>query len=350
MNNSSAWTAWKASEIILFLVCKRDFLESLYKIQSRQRLQGSERKQPPPKAFASAFVRSWTVGHSYLSIPQICWAAGPPPQSAGRETLTRWESTKSHNTLPDWGREMSVSLREVQGERVHMSQEWQLQSAEESYPWGRKGRRVVHPGTGRPRWWLWPERWRRRRRPRCRPDTWSDRCRRTEWQTPGSPGLTPGEGDTGSVSWTQGKNNNTTTQQQLGGCLEACGCLTCLSLRLSRVRSQEEEKTMSWPGERAYTNLRPLDWASVMRFRSWPEEGERAGRGGVQGVAGTRCDASQAKNFHICPRPDQLFWMQSRVTRVWWEELLTCGASSYFWLCFYLWVTSRIHLVHFVST
>lgn len=31
------------------------------------------------------------------------------------------------------------------------------------------------------------------KRPRCRPDTWSDRCRQTEWQTPGSPGRTPGE-------------------------------------------------------------------------------------------------------------------------------------------------------------
>lgn len=110
------------------------------------------------------------------------------------------------------------------------------------------------------------------KRPRCRPDTWSDRCRQTEWQTPGSPGRTPGErGDVVNEREKEAK------AQIIKPCSSAVVIIcpvsfTCLSLRLSSVRSQEEEKTMSCPGERAYTNFRPLDLASTMRVRNWPEE------------------------------------------------------------------------------
>lgn len=75
-----------------------------------------------------------------------------------------------------------------------------------------------------------------KRRPRCRPDTWSDQCHQTEWQMPGNPGLIPGQRD--EVVFKDAERTQTFVADDFMR-------RTCLSLRLSRVKSQEEEKTMS---------------------------------------------------------------------------------------------------------
>lgn len=60
-----------------------------------------------------------------------------------------------------------------------------------SYLSGKRGRRAVPLRTDRSHLLHWPEHGRMKRRPRCRPDTWSDRCHQTEWQMPGNPDLIP---------------------------------------------------------------------------------------------------------------------------------------------------------------
>lgn len=68
----------------------------------------------------------------------------------------------------------------------------------QSYLLDKRGRRVVPPRTDRPHWLLWPEHVRRKRMLHRRPDTWSDQCHQTEWQTPDNPSLIPRKRDTSS--------------------------------------------------------------------------------------------------------------------------------------------------------
>lgn len=69
------------------------------------------------------------------------------------------------------------------------------------YLLGKRGRRVVPLRTGRSHLLHWPEHGQMTRRPRCRPDTWSDLCHQTEWQMPGNPGLTPTEREGLFMRW-----------------------------------------------------------------------------------------------------------------------------------------------------
>lgn len=64
-----------------------------------------------------------------------------------------------------------------------------------AYQWDRTGRQAAPPGNGRSHWSQTPEHERMRRKPQYQPDTWSGRCRQTEWQMPGNPVLPPSSED-----------------------------------------------------------------------------------------------------------------------------------------------------------
>lgn len=130
---------------------------------------------------------------------------------------------------------LKSDLWEEKGERLYVVQAKQIRSVEESYLWGRIGRQAVHPRTDRPRWLLRPEHERRTRRPRCRPDTWSDQCHQTEWQMPGSPGLTPAERETDFVYGRQ-KKTPTKYNVTLITILPVSACVSVKSGRKKRRR------------------------------------------------------------------------------------------------------------------